>query len=125
MAKKVTKDLNRDIHIPVKRFPHGADLNLPKLATVGSAGADLMAAIPKPVILIPGMRVLIPTGIAIQIPIGFEAQIRPRSGLAIKNGITILNSPGTIDSDFRGEINVILANLGQENFNVLLSLIHI
>ena len=99
-------------------MPHGVDLELPSLATPESAGVDLMAAIYKPILLAPSSRTLVPTGICIQLPIGFEAQIRPRSGLAINNGITILNSPGTIDSDYRGEIKIVLANLGTEVFSV-------
>ena len=118
MATVPTENLTRDIRVAIKRLPHGADLGLPVLATPGSAGADLMAALQKPVLLAPGARVLIPTGISIQLPAGFEAQVRPRSGLAIKHGITILNSPGTIDADFRGEINVVLANLSTEVFSV-------
>ena len=118
MATKPLEDLTKDIKIAIKRLPHGADLDLPVLATPGSAGADLMAALHKPVLLAPGARTLIPTGISIQLPAGFEAQVRPRSGLAIKNGITILNSPGTIDADFRGEIKVVLVNLSTEVFSV-------
>ncbi len=106
------------VRIAVKRLPHGADLDLPALASADSAGADLLAAVVEPVVLVPGARALIPTGIAIQLPEGFEAQVRPRSGLAIKNGITILNSPGTIDADYRGEIGVVLANLGTDSFSV-------
>ena len=111
-------DAAKDIPIAVKRLPHGADLDLPALATPDSAGADLVAAVAEPVVLDPGARALIPTGIAIQLPTGFEAQVRPRSGLAIKNGITILNSPGTIDADSRGEICVVLVNLGTDSFSV-------
>lgn len=109
---------NAAVRIAVKRLAHGADLDLPTLATEHSAGADLVAAVTEPVVLAPGARALIPTGIAIQLPAGFEAQVRPRSGLAIKNGITILNSPGTIDADYRGEIGVVLANLGTDGFTV-------
>jgi len=113
-----TTDAAGDVRIAVKRLPHGADLDLPALATPDSAGTDLVAAVAEPVVLAPGARALIPTGIAIQLPTGFEAQVRPRSGLAIKNGVTILNSPGTIDADYRGEIGVVLANLGTEPFSV-------
>ncbi len=113
-----TDDLIKGISIALKRLPHGVDLELPSLATPESAGVDLMAAIYKPILLAPSSRTLVPTGICIQLPIGFEAQIRPRSGLAINNGITILNSPGTIDSDYRGEIKIVLANLGTEVFSV-------
>ena len=118
MVEKTTEVLIKEIRIAVKRLPHGSDIDLPTLATPGSAGADLIAALQKPVLLDPGARVLIPTGISIQLPPGFEAQVRPRSGLAIKKGITVLNSPGTIDSDFRGEIRVVLVNLGAEVFSV-------
>ena len=100
--------------ILVKKLPHFHDLPLPAYATAAAAGCDLQAAIAEPVTLAPGERRLIPTGLAIALPIGFEAQIRPRSGLALKQGVTVLNSPGTIDADYRGEIGVILINLGQE-----------
>jgi dUTP pyrophosphatase len=104
--------------VPLKRYPHSEGLPLPAYATPQSAGADLLAAIDKDIILKPGKRVLVPTGIAIALPNNFEAQIRPRSGLALKNGITCLNTPGTIDADYRGEINVLLVNLGQESFTL-------
>jgi dUTP pyrophosphatase len=104
--------------IKVLKLEHGMDLPLPKHATQGSAGVDLMAAIANDVILNPQDRVLIPTGLSIYLPIGFEAQIRPRSGLALKNGITVLNSPGTIDSDYTGEVCVILINFGKEPFTI-------
>ena len=90
--------------------------DLPAYASVGSAGVDLRAFINEPILVQPLQRVLVPTGLYLQLPTGFEAQIRPRSGLAIKNGITVLNSPGTIDSDYRGEIKVILINLSTEDF---------
>ena len=90
------------------------DLPLPAYATVGSAGVDLRAAISEPLLLKPGERLAVPTGIAIALPIGFEAQVRPRSGLAARNGISLVNSPGTIDSDYRGEIKVLLINHGSE-----------
>ena len=99
-------------------LPHGEGLKLPEYKTLDSAGADLLAAVSEPVVLEPGQRTLIPTGLAIALPRGFEAQVRPRSGLALKNGITCLNTPGTIDADYRGEVGVILANLGQEPFTV-------
>ncbi len=102
--------------VRIRRLPHGADLPLPRPASSGSAGADLRAAVTSPVDLGPGERRLIPTGIALQIPPGWEGQVRPRSGLALRHGITLPNSPGTIDSDYRGEIGVILLNLGQETF---------
>ncbi len=91
---------------------------LPEYQSKGSAGADLRALLDDPVILSPGKTKLIPTGIFIEIPEGYEAQIRPRSGLALKHGITFLNSPGTIDSDYRGEIKIIMTNFGEENFTV-------
>jgi len=106
------------VPVRVKILPHGAGLALPAYATAGSAGCDLMAAIGEPITLLPGQRRLIPTGLAIALPEGWEAQIRPRSGLALKNGITCLNTPGTIDADYRGEVGVILANLGEEAFTV-------
>jgi len=100
--------------IRVLRLPHGAGLALPQAASSGSAGLDLRAAIETPIVLEPGARVLVPTGIAIELPHGFEGQVRPRSGLAIRHGVTLLNSPGTIDCDYRGEVKVILVNLGAE-----------
>ena len=106
------------VAVDIMRLPHGADLPLPEYATLDSAGVDLLAAVSEDVSLGPGERTLIPTGIALSLPRGYEAQIRPRSGLALKNGLTLLNTPGTIDADYRGEIGVILANLGQETFVV-------
>lgn len=104
--------------VAVRQLPHGADLPLPAYATAMSAGMDLLAAVPETVLLVPGSRCLIPSGIAIALPQGHEAQVRPRSGLAAKHGITVLNSPGTIDADYRGEIMVILMNLGDAPFPV-------
>jgi dUTP pyrophosphatase len=104
------------ISVPLVVFPHGEGLPLPQYATSESAGVDLMAAITSSFLLKPFERKLIPTGISIALPTGYEAQIRPRSGLALKHGLTVLNSPGTIDADYRGEIQVILINLGQEDF---------
>lgn len=106
------------ITVPLIRFPHGEDLPLPTYATSLSAGLDLMAAIDEPIVLKPFERKLIPTGISIALPAGYEAQIRPRSGLALKHGLTVLNTPGTIDADYRGEIQVVLINLSQENFTI-------
>ncbi|MCZ7470413.1 dUTP diphosphatase [Agrobacterium sp. O3.4] len=102
------------------RLANGAGLELPSYETGGAAGMDLRAAVPadQPLTLKPGERALVPTGFIFEIPQGYEAQIRPRSGLAIKNGITCLNSPGTVDSDYRGEVKVILANLGQDDFTI-------
>jgi dUTP pyrophosphatase len=103
----------------VQRLPHGADLDLPAYATAGSAGCDLVAAVAEDLVLAPGARALIPTGIAIALPPGTEAQIRPRSGLALRHGVTCLNTPGTIDCDYRGEIGVILINHGTEPFRIV------
>ena len=108
----------RNVEIPVKRLDHGRDLALPSYATADSAGLDLLAAIDADLVLKPGQRRLIPSGLAIALPRGYEAQVRPRSGLALKHGITVLNAPGTIDADYRGEVGVILINLGQEPFTV-------
>lgn len=113
----------RDIIGPVLRLvrlPHGAGLPLPTYETRGAAGMDLRAAIAEDerLILKPGQRKLVPTGFILEIPEGFEAQIRPRSGLAFKHGITCLNTPGTIDSDYRGEVKVLLVNLGEEEFEI-------
>jgi len=99
------------ISVAVTRLPHGADLPLPAYATDQAAGLDLVAALAAPVTLQPLGRALIPTGISIALPAGYEAQVRPRSGLALKQGVTVLNAPGTIDADYRGEIGVILVNL--------------
>jgi len=108
----------KKLPIALRRLPHGADLPLPDYATAFSAGVDLLAAVEADVVLQPGARALIPTGIAIALPENMEAQVRPRSGLALKHGITVLNAPGTIDADYRGEIGVVLINLGQEPFTV-------
>jgi dUTP pyrophosphatase len=104
--------------VRVHRLPHGADLLLPAYQSAGAAGLDLRAAVDAPVTLAPGGRALVPTGLAIALPDGFEAQVRPRSGLAAKHGVTVLNSPGTVDADYRGEIKVILVNLGDEAFSI-------
>ena len=108
------------IDVQATRLPHAADLPLPEYQTSGSAGLDLVAALPagNHLLLEPGSRELVPTGLSIQLPEGFEAQIRPRSGLALRNGVTVLNAPGTIDSDYRGEICVILVNFGREAFKI-------
>ena len=106
------------VKVDVVQLPHAADLPLPEYATVQSAAVDLLAAVTEDVVLTPGARTLIPTGLAIALPDGYEAQVRPRSGLALKDGITLLNTPGTIDADYRGEIGIILTNLGQEDFTV-------
>jgi dUTP pyrophosphatase len=106
------------IEVPVQRLPHGAGLPLPAYATEDAAGLDLLAAVAEPVELAPGARRLVPTGISIALPPGYEAQVRPRSGLALKHGVTLLNSPGTIDADYRGEVGVILINLGEAPFRL-------
>jgi dUTP pyrophosphatase len=104
----------------VQRLPHNADLPLPRYETAGAAGMDLLAANPAgaPVVLAPMERKLVPTGLIIQLEQGYEAQVRPRSGLAFKNGVTVLNAPGTIDADYRGEVQVLLVNLGTEPFTI-------
>jgi dUTP diphosphatase len=104
----------------IRRLPHGADLPLPAYQTEGAAGLDLVAAVPAgaPVKIAPGERAKIPTGITVALPAGHEGQIRPRSGMALRYGVTVLNSPGTIDADYRGEIQVILVNLGAETFEI-------
>jgi dUTP pyrophosphatase len=103
-----------DVNVALKVLDHAVGLQLPTYATEQSAGMDLTAALEEAFDLEPGMRTLVPTGLSMALPIGFEAQIRPRSGLALKHGVTVLNTPGTIDADYRGEIKVILANLGTE-----------
>jgi dUTP diphosphatase len=105
-----------EVSVPVQRLPHGRDLPLPQYETDGAAGLDLQAAIPEgeELVLAPGARDMVPTGLAMALPHGYEAQIRPRSGLAAKNGVTALNSPGTIDCDYRGEVKVILINHGAD-----------
>lgn len=106
------------VGVPIARLPHAAGLDLPAYATPAAAGLDLLAAVAEAKTIAAGTRALIPTGIAIALPAGYEAQVRPRSGLALKHGVTVLNSPGTIDADYRGEIGVILANLGHDDFIV-------
>lgn len=106
------------LSVPIKILENAKGISLPNYSTGQSAGMDLCAAVEEALTLEPGQRTLIPTGLSIALPKGYEAQVRPRSGLAIKNGVTVLNSPGTIDSDYRGEIKIILANLGSEDFVV-------
>jgi dUTP pyrophosphatase len=106
------------VTVAVTRLPHGQDLDLPAYATAQAAGLDLMAAVSAPVVIPPLGRALVPTGLAISLPVGFEAQVRPRSGLALKNGVTVLNAPGTVDADYRGEVGVILVNLGDQPFTI-------
>ncbi|MEW9834861.1 dUTP diphosphatase [Mesorhizobium marinum] len=104
----------------IVRLPHAGGLPLPAYETQGAAGMDLRAAVPedRPLVIVPGRRALVPTGLVFEIPPGFEVQVRPRSGLALKHGVTCLNTPGTIDSDYRGEVKVLLVNLGDEDFEV-------
>lgn len=106
--------------LSIVRLPHSEGLPLPSYETAGAAGMDLRAAVPedRPLILLPGRRALVPTGLVFEIPDGFEGQVRPRSGLALKHGVTCLNTPGTVDSDYRGELKVVLVNLGDEDFAV-------
>ena len=106
------------IIIAVRRLPHASDLPLPEYATPGAAGMDLLAAVTADLVLAPLARAIVPTGLTIALPPGFEAQVRPRSGLAAKHGVTLVNAPGTIDADYRGEVGVILINLGQGPFTV-------
>ncbi|MEK9965602.1 MAG: dUTP diphosphatase [Rhodospirillaceae bacterium] len=106
------------VDVAVTRLPHGADLELPSYETGDAAGMDLRAAVTEDVVVAPGERTLVPTGLAIALPPGYEAQVRPRSGLALRNGISLVNTPGTIDADYRGEIGVILINHGREPFTV-------
>ena len=108
----------RRVPVEVRREPHAKDLPLPSATTEGAAGVDLYAALMEPLRLEPGERGLVPTGLRIALPEGFEAQVRPRSGLALRHGILIPNAPGTIDADYRGEIQVILLNAGQETFEI-------
>ena len=105
-----------EVEVAVRRLPGADDLPLPAYATPGAAGVDLYAAVTEPVTLLPGERSLVPTGISLALPEGYEAQVRPRSGLALKYGVTLLNTPGTIDADYRGEIKVIMINLGRDPF---------
>ncbi|AFK55395.1 dUTP diphosphatase [Tistrella mobilis] len=106
--------MDRHLRIGVVRLDHGRDLPLPEMKTAGAAGLDLPAAVPAdaPIVLAPGGRTLVPTGLTMAIPEGYEGQVRPRSGLAFSQGVTVLNAPGTIDADYRGELKVLLVNLG-------------
>ena len=106
------------VTVAVVRLPEGAGLPLPAYMTAGSAGADVVAAVAADLVLAPGERALVPTGFSLEVPDGYEVQVRPRSGLALRHGVTLLNSPGTIDSDYRGPVGVILANLGTAPFVV-------
>jgi dUTP pyrophosphatase len=102
------------VDVRIRRLPHAADLSLPSYATEGAAGADLCAAVDGEVVIAPGERTAVATGLVLEIPLGYEGQVRPRSGLAIRRGVTVVNAPGTIDSDYRGEVMVLLVNLGAE-----------
>ena len=106
------------IEVEILRLPGSEGLSLPRYMSDGASGMDLPAAVPEPVVIAPGTIELVPTGFAVAVPQGFEAQVRSRSGMALKHGVFVLNSPGTIDSDYRGEVGVILANLGREPFTV-------
>jgi dUTP pyrophosphatase len=110
--------MSADVVVEIRRLPHAEGLALPAYQTEHAAGLDLVAAVAEqaPLTLAPGERMLVPTGLAIALPPGFEGQVRPRSGLALKHGITVLNAPGTIDADYRGEVSVVLINHGQEPF---------
>jgi dUTP pyrophosphatase len=102
------------VEVRIQRLPHAEGLPLPAYATEGAAGADLCAAVESELVLDPGERAAVPTGLVLEIPVGYEGQVRPRSGLAIRSGLTIVNAPGTIDSDYRGELKVLLVNVGSE-----------
>jgi dUTP pyrophosphatase len=106
------------LSIPIQILPHGQGLELPAYATPHAAGMDLRAALAEPLVLKPMERALVPTGLAMAIPVGYEGQVRPRSGLALKHGLTCLNTPGTIDADYRGEVKVLLINLGSDAFTI-------
>ncbi|HVI51155.1 MAG TPA: dUTP diphosphatase [Candidatus Sulfotelmatobacter sp.] len=110
--------MSKTVPVSVRRLPHGADLPLPAYETAHAAGLDLPAAVEADLVLPPGAKALVPTGLSIALPEDFEAQVRPRSGLAAKHAVTVLNSPGTIDADYRGEIKVILINHGHEPFTI-------
>ena len=112
--------MTNEIRVDIRQWPHSEGLPLPAYQSAHAAGLDLLAAVPEnaPLVLAPGKHAMVPTGLAIALPDGFEAQVRPRSGLAAKHGVTVLNSPGTIDADYRGEIQVILINHGSEPFAI-------
>jgi dUTP pyrophosphatase len=112
--------MSNSIRVDVRRLPHGEGLALPTYQTAHAAGLDLLAAVPAdtPLVLAPGRHALVPTGLSIALPSGYEAQIRPRSGLAAKHGVTVLNAPGTVDADYRGEVGVLLINHGEVPFTI-------
>ena len=105
--------------IRIQKLPHFDGLSLPSYATAGAAGMDVEAAVEADMVLAPGRRAAVPTGLAMAIPAGFEIQVRPRSGLALKHGVTVTNAPGTIDSDYRGEVKIMLINLGEDDFTIM------
>ncbi|MGA0533251.1 dUTP diphosphatase [Hansschlegelia sp. KR7-227] len=109
-----------EVTLNLLRLPHTEGLPTPRYESAGAAGLDLVAAVPAdaPIVIVPGARALVPTGVSLQFPEGFEAQIRPRSGLALRHGVTVLNTPGTVDADYRGEVKVLLVNLGDQAFAV-------
>ena len=106
------------VEVPIRRLPHAEGLSLPDYATAGAAGADMCAAVDGDIVIAPGERVAVPTGLVLEIPDGYEGQVRPRSGLAIRHGLTVVNAPGTIDSDYRGELKVLMVNLGSESATI-------
>ena len=112
--------MSTQVKIDVRQLPHGEGLALPTYQTAHAAGLDLLAAVPEnaPLVLLPGQHAMVPTGLTIALPDGYEAQVRPRSGLAARHGVTVLNAPGTVDADYRGEINVLLINHGSEPFTI-------
>ncbi len=110
--------MTASLTVPVKRLEHAGDLPLPAYASAGAAGLDLLAALPDAIELVPLARALVPTGIALALPPGYEAQVRPRSGLAARHGVTVLNAPGTVDADYRGEVSVVLINLSDRAFRI-------
>lgn len=120
IKRRSGKRTGSSVRVSVVRLAHAGGLPLPAYQTEGAAGLDLVAALDQkaPITLAPGARALVPTGLIMELPLGYEAQVRPRSGLALKHGVTVLNSPGTIDSDYRGEVSVILANLGDTPFEI-------
>ena len=118
MKSRFSMNLVNKVQVRILRLPHATDLPLPAYQTAYAAGLDLVAAVPKPIIIAPGGRAAIPTGFAFAMPPWLEGQVRPRSGLALHFGVTVLNSPGTLDADYRGELHVILANFGAEPFAV-------
>lgn len=118
MVETIAKNSIEQINVQIKKLENFQDLNIPKYETEQSAGVDLVAAIAEDIAIKPGQVALVKTGMAIALPVGFEAQIRPRSGLALKNGITVLNTPGTIDADYRGEVGVVLINHSNSDFTI-------